>query len=153
MDIRMMNHRDLFRKTMIRGLQYGFRKLLLTAPKLTFATNTSIKLTFDIQKTNTKKTVDAVVGETILNVATKNGLPLEGACEGHCACATCHVLLDEKVLSKLPEPNEKEEDLLQVAFGRKVNSRLGCQVEVKEDMDGSTVVIPSQTRNIDVKKF
>lgn len=139
---------------MIKGFQYGFRRLWQTVPLLncrTFAS--SVKLTFDIQETNSKKTVDAAIGETLLEIATKHSLPLEGACEGNCACATCHILLDEKTLKKIPEAGEEEEDLLQVAFGRKANSRLGCQVKVTEHMDGSIITIPSQTRNIDVKKF
>eukprot|EP00826_Nyctotherus_ovalis_P022796 TRINITY_DN17602_c0_g1_i1.p2 TRINITY_DN17602_c0_g1~~TRINITY_DN17602_c0_g1_i1.p2 ORF type:complete len:143 (-),score=25.83 TRINITY_DN17602_c0_g1_i1:124-552(-) len=142
---------------MIKGIQYGLFRMFLAAPLLncrTFAsTGKTIKLIFDIQETNSKKTVDALVGETILDVATKNSLPLEGACEGNCACATCHVLLDGKALSEVPEPGEEEEDLLQVAFGRKANSRLGCQVKIAEGMSGSVVTIPSQTRNINVKKF
>jgi ferredoxin len=131
---------------MIRGLQYGLYKLLQVTPLMAnrvFATSDkSIKLTFHIQQTNAKKTVDAKVGQTLLEVVRKYDLAVEGACEGNCACGTCHVLLEEKVASELPKPSGDEEDLLSADKRRKPNSRLGCQVKVAEHMNGTTITVP-----------
>jgi ferredoxin len=97
-----------------------------------------------------KKTVKARKGATILDVTRENDILLEGACEGSCACSTCHVIIDPKFYSKLEEPSEDEEDLLELAFGLTDTSRLGCQVRVNEKMNGMTVTIPSATRNMAV---
>lgn len=64
---------------------------------------------------------------------------LTGACEGVCACSTCHVILEEEVYDSLDEPSEEEEDMLDQAFGLTTTSRLGCQIELREDMDGIKV--------------
>lgn len=100
-----------------------------------------------------KKTVKARKGATLLDVTRDNDILLEGACEGSCACSTCHVIIDPKFYSKLEEPSEEEEDLLELAFGLTDTSRLGCQVHVTEKMDGMTVTIPSATRNMAVDGY
>jgi ferredoxin-2, mitochondrial len=79
--------------------------------------------------------------------ARRHGIELEGACEGVCACSTCHVILEDSVFEQLPEPSEDEEDMLDQAFGLTATSRLGCQVVVTPDMDGITVKLPAATRN------
>jgi ferredoxin len=83
----------------------------------------------------------------LMRVAHANGIDLEGACEGVCACSTCHVILDEDVYSSLPEASEDEEDMLDQAFGLTLTSRLGCQVILTPDLDGIKVQLPSATRN------
>ncbi|OAO15815.1 2Fe-2S ferredoxin [Blastocystis sp. ATCC 50177/Nand II] len=93
------------------------------------------------------KTVKAEPGENILRVAQHNGIPLEGACEGGMACATCHVILSKEYYDKLPEPSEAEEDCLDNAAGLTETSRLACQLRVTEDMDNMDVTIPTNTRN------
>lgn len=73
---------------------------------------------------------------------------LEGACEGSLACSTCHVIVAPEWFDKLEEPTEEEEDMLDLAFGLTHTSRLGCQIILNDDLDGLTVTVPSETRNI-----
>ncbi|MAR55592.1 MAG: 2Fe-2S ferredoxin [Rickettsiales bacterium] len=97
-----------------------------------------------------EKTFDAPVGISLLEVAHKNDVPLEGACEGSLACSTCHVIVDEKYFAELDEPSEDEEDMLDLAFGLTHTSRLGCQIMMSEDLDGLRVTLPAATRNMQV---
>jgi ferredoxin len=83
----------------------------------------------------------------LLRTAQRYELEIEGACEGVCACSTCHCILESNVYDSLPEPTEKEEDMLDQAFGLTPTSRLGCQVVVTKDMEGITVKLPKATRN------
>ncbi|MGC0371433.1 MAG: hypothetical protein DGJ47_000122 [Rickettsiaceae bacterium] len=99
---------------------------------------------------NKETEIEAMVGLSILEVAHHNKVDLEGACEGSLACATCHVVLEEKVYNQLDEPEEAEEDMLDLAFGLTHTSRLGCQIILTKDLDGMRVVLPSATRNISV---
>eukprot|EP00560_Eucampia_antarctica_P002988 CAMPEP_0197831976 /NCGR_PEP_ID=MMETSP1437-20131217/12882_1 /TAXON_ID=49252 ORGANISM="Eucampia antarctica, Strain CCMP1452" /NCGR_SAMPLE_ID=MMETSP1437 /ASSEMBLY_ACC=CAM_ASM_001096 /LENGTH=169 /DNA_ID=CAMNT_0043435131 /DNA_START=114 /DNA_END=623 /DNA_ORIENTATION=+ len=92
-------------------------------------------------------TVKARVGETMLQTAQRNHIDLEGACEGVCACSTCHIIIPDNVFDSMPEACEEEEDMLDMAFGLTATSRLGCQMSVTEDMDGMTIQVPSATRN------
>jgi len=103
-----------------------------------------------IQKDGSTKTVDAQNGISILEVAHKNDIDLEGACEGSLACSTCHVIVEDKFFDKLPEPSEDEEDMLDLAWGLTHTSRLGCQIMVSDELDGITVSLPAATRNMDV---
>lgn len=96
----------------------------------------------------TKEEVNAEVGDNLLELAHRNHLPLEGACEGSLACSTCHVIVDPKWFSKLEEAEEDEEDLLDLAFGLTRTSRLGCQIVMTEELDGLEVTLPAKTRNI-----
>ena len=94
--------------------------------------------------------VEASIGLSILEVAHENNIDLEGACEGSLACATCHVILEEKIYNILEEPTEAEEDMLDLAFGLTHTSRLGCQIILTKELDGMRVIIPSATRNISI---
>jgi ferredoxin len=96
-----------------------------------------------------KITVNARVGETLLQTAHRFNIDLEGACEGVCACSTCHVIFlgDPQVYDSLPPPTEAEEDMLDMAFGLTSTSRLGCQIVLTEHMQGITVRVPDATRN------
>jgi len=76
--------------------------------------------------------VEVESGVTILDAALENGIDLEHACEKSCACTTCHVIVREG-FDSLPEAEEKEEDLLDKAWGLEPESRLGCQAVVKEE--------------------
>ncbi len=98
-----------------------------------------------------KKEFQVPVGTTVLEAAHNNDIDLEGACEGSLACSTCHVVVDKEFFDKLEEPSEDEEDMLDLAFGLTPTSRLGCQITMTQDLDGLTLVVPSQTRNISVK--
>lgn len=110
-------------------------------------TKKELKLIF-ISQDGTKLVCKAYEGETVLTVAHRNNVDLEGACEGSLACSTCHVWVDEGWFSRLPQPSESEEDMLDLAFGLTENSRLGCQIVMNESLDGLTVRIPGETRNI-----
>lgn len=98
-----------------------------------------------------EKTFDAPNGISVLEVAHKNDIPLEGACEGSLACSTCHVIVDQPYYDKLAEATEDEEDMLDLAFGLTHTSRLGCQIIMSDELDGLRVALPSATRNMMVK--
>jgi len=89
--------------------------------------------------------VEAPTGETILNVALKNGIPLEHACEKSCACTTCHVIVREG-FDSLEESTEDEDDMLDKAWGLEPESRLGCQAKVTDE--NLVVEIPKYTLNM-----
>ncbi len=107
-----------------------------------------VKVVFEIN--GEEKIISAQEGLSLLEVAHQNNIELEGACEGSLACATCHVILEEEVYNKLDEPEEAEEDMLDLAFGLTHTSRLGCQIILTKDLDGIRVKIPSATRNINM---
>ena len=99
------------------------------------------KLTF-IEKDGNHKTVEAPNGLSIMELAHKFDVDIEGACEGSLACATCHVIVDPDWFSKLDEASEDEEDMLDLAFGLTETSRLGCQISMSDDLDGLVVTLP-----------
>lgn len=105
------------------------------------------KMTFIDPKGDARE-VDAPVGKSILDIAHANNVDIEGACEGAMACSTCHVIVDPAWYDRLPAPGIDEEDMLDLAFGLTRTSRLGCQVEITEDLDGLVVRLPAATRNI-----
>jgi len=92
--------------------------------------------------------VEAPVGLSVLEIAHKNNIDIEGACGGSLACATCHVIVDKKYYDMLESPVEAEEDMLDLAFGLTHTSRLGCQIIISEELDGMKLRLPSATRNI-----
>ena len=97
-----------------------------------------------------EREVEALIGLSILEVAHNNDIDLEGACEGSLACATCHVVLEDKIYNMLDEPEEAEEDMLDLAFGLTHTSRLGCQIILTKELDGMRIKLPSATRNINL---
>ena len=109
------------------------------------------KMTF-INKDGSRTDVEAPVGLSVLEIAHKNGIDLEGACEGSLACSTCHVIVAEEDFERLADASEDEEDMLDLAFGLTHTSRLGCQIIMKDELDGLTVALPSATRNMQVGK-
>jgi 2Fe-2S ferredoxin len=92
--------------------------------------------------------VNAALGDTLLEVARENDIDIEGACDGSMACSTCHIIVDKKWYPELQEPSEDEEDMLDLAFGLTRTSRLGCQIEMTEELDGLVVSLPKETRNM-----
>ncbi|PHH81234.1 hypothetical protein CDD82_1211 [Ophiocordyceps australis] len=93
-------------------------------------------------------------GDNLLDIAQANDLEMEGACGGSCACSTCHVIVvDDKFYDKMPEPDDDENDMLDLAFGLTETSRLGCQVKMTKDLDGLVVKLPSMTRNLQASDF
>ncbi|MBP7710055.1 MAG: ferredoxin family 2Fe-2S iron-sulfur cluster binding protein [Rickettsiales bacterium] len=97
-----------------------------------------------------KKEFEVPLGTTVLEAAHKNDINLEGACEGSLACSTCHVVVDKNFYDKLEEPSEDEEDMLDLAFGLTPTSRLGCQIIMTQELDGLTLVVPDETRNVSI---
>ena len=96
----------------------------------------------------TIREVVAVPGARLLEVAQADGQPLEGTCEGQMACSTCHVIVAADDFDKLPAPTEDEEDMLDLAAGATRTSRLACQIVLRADLDGLTVRIPGEVRNM-----
>lgn len=109
----------------------------------------NVKVIF-ILENDEEKIIEAPLGLSILEVAHQNDIDLEGACEGSLACATCHVIVDEKFYNMLEAPTEAEEDMLDLAFGLTHTSRLGCQLILTKELDGVKVRLPSATRNINL---
>ena len=105
------------------------------------------KVTF-IERDGTKRDFDVTVGLSLLEIAHKHGIDIEGACEGSLACSTCHVVVESEWFDLLPEATEDEEDMLDLAFGLTKTSRLGCQIIMSEELDGLTVRLPAATRNM-----
>lgn len=101
-----------------------------------------------IERDGTRREVDAPIGLSVLEIAHKHGIDIEGACEGSLACSTCHVILEREWYDLLKEASEDEEDMLDLAFGVTKTSRLGCQIVMTEALDGLTVKLPAATRNM-----
>ena len=97
------------------------------------------RMTF-IDREGQRHQVDAPVGLSVLEIAHRNKIDLEGACEGSLACSTCHVIVED------------EEDMLDLAFGLTRTSRLGCQIIMTEELDGLTVSLPAVTRDMRTQK-
>jgi ferredoxin, 2Fe-2S len=101
-----------------------------------------------IERDGTRREVDAPLGLSVLEIAHKHGVDIEGACEGSLACSTCHVIVDPEWYEVLKEASEDEEDMLDLAFGLTKTSRLGCQIVMTPELDGLTVKLPAATRNM-----
>ncbi len=106
-------------------------------PKMTFITQEGKRLE-----------VEAPLGLSVLEIAHRNSIDIEGACEGSLACSTCHVVIDPEWYGRLEPAAEEEEDMLDLAFGLTKTSRLGCQILMTPALDGLTVRLPSATRNM-----
>ncbi|WP_170005371.1 2Fe-2S iron-sulfur cluster-binding protein [Pseudopontixanthobacter vadosimaris] len=91
---------------------------------------------------------EADEGDNLLRVAQASGMNLEGTCEGQMACSTCHVIVTPEWFGSLAEPSEEEEDMLDLATGAGPTSRLACQIDLTGDLDGLTVRIPPESRDM-----
>jgi ferredoxin, 2Fe-2S len=105
------------------------------------------KVTF-ISPNGERTVLEPPAGLSLLDIARKYSIDIEGACEGSLACSTCHVVVDPEWFDALDEATEDEEDMLDLAFGLTETSRLGCQIIVTDELDGLTVTLPSETRNM-----
>lgn len=92
--------------------------------------------------------VQAPPGTVLLDLAQNHDQPLEGTCEGQMACSTCHIIVDAADFAKLPRASEDEEDMLDLAAGVSRTSRLACQIVLDDSLDGLTVRIPGESRNM-----
>ena len=91
------------------------------------------------------RTIDAELGSTVMETAIRNNIPgIEAECGGACACATCHVYVDEAWREKVGEPSPMEEDMLDFGYDVRPNSRLSCQIKVTAELDGLVVTTPEK---------
>ena len=103
-------------------------------PKINYITHDDQKYSIEVQN-----------GLTVMEGAVQNDIPgIDADCGGGMACATCHVYVKEEWLDKLPTKEDGEEDMLDMAFEPKKNSRLSCQLVVSDELNGLTVDIPSK---------
>ncbi len=87
--------------------------------------------------------VEAVSGSTVMETAVRHSVPgILGECGGACACATCHVYIDDAWVDAVGDPEAMEEDMLDFALDVRPNSRLSCQIRVRDDLDGLVVHTP-----------
>lgn len=113
----------------------------------------TINVTF-VETDGTQKDLKVPVGATMLEAALSNDIEVEGACEGSCACSTCHVIvMDVDYYNRLLDPTDEENDMLDLAFGLTETSRLGCQIEAKPEINGIRLALPGATRNFAVDGF
>ena len=103
-----------------------------------------VKITY-IDHAGTARTVEAEPGSTVMETAIKHGVPgIEAECGGACACATCHVYVDDAWREATGEPAPMEEDMLDFGFDVRANSRLSCQIKVTTALDGLVVRTPER---------
>jgi 2Fe-2S ferredoxin len=102
------------------------------------------KITF-IDSSGAARTIEAQIESTVMETAIKNGIPgIEAECGGACACATCHVYIDEAWREITGQPSPMEEDMLDFGYDVRANSRLSCQIKVTEALDGLVVMTPAR---------
>ena len=103
-------------------------------PKITYIESSGISKTIEVQK-----------GLSVMEGAIQNNIPgIDADCGGGMACATCHVYVKEEWFNKLPKAEDGEQDMIDMAFEPKKNSRLSCQLIVSEELDGLVVTTPSK---------
>jgi 2Fe-2S ferredoxin len=103
-----------------------------------------VKITF-IDSIGKSRTIEAEPGSTVMETAIKHGVPgIEAECGGACACATCHVYVDEAWREKTGPPSPMEEDMLDFGYDVRANSRLSCQIKVIDALDGLVVSTPER---------
>ncbi|MFG1299023.1 2Fe-2S iron-sulfur cluster-binding protein [Xanthobacter sp. V3C-3] len=101
-----------------------------------------VAITF-IEFDGTAHSVEAPEGATAMETAVRNGISgIVAECGGACACATCHVYVDEAWVEKVGEPSEMEEGMLDFATDVRPNSRLSCQIKLTPALDGLVLRIP-----------
>ncbi|KAK6300687.1 ferredoxin-2, mitochondrial [Coregonus clupeaformis] len=100
-----------------------------------------------IDRSGKRIPVKAKVGDNAMYLAHRHNIELEGACEASLACSTCHVYVNRDHVDKLPEPDEREDDMLDMAPALQENSRLGCQIILTQELEGIELTLPKVTRN------
>lgn len=99
-----------------------------------------------IERDGARNEVEAPLGLSVLEIAHRHGVDIEGACEGSLACATCHVIVEPEWFGKLTATTEDEEDMLDLAFDLRETSRLGCQIVMTNALDGLVVTLPAAAK-------
>ena len=92
--------------------------------------------------------LEAPLGASVMEIAVSNNIDMEGACEGNMACATCHIIVDPDWSGKLPAAREEEDDMLDLVYGLQRTSRLSCQIIMTAELDGLTLRLPGESRNL-----
>lgn len=101
-----------------------------------------VQITF-VEHNGTEHSVDVKPGSSLMLAAVTNGVPgIDADCGGSCSCATCHVFVEKEWLEAVGEMNLTEEAMLSLSPDRKENSRLSCQIQVTEELDGLKVTTP-----------
>ncbi len=91
---------------------------------------------------NQKKYIKSNENLTILEIARRENIDLEGSCDGSLACSTCHIIISKSWYTRLSKPKNEELELLEILPNYEKNSRLGCQVKVTKDLDGIEISLP-----------
>ena len=101
-----------------------------------------VRITY-IEPDGTVREIDAVPGQTVMEAAVDNNVEgIIAECGGACSCATCHVYVDPEWVDRLPPPDPQEDGMLDCVIDRRPTSRLSCQIEVREELDGLRVTVP-----------
>jgi len=102
------------------------------------------KITF-VEHSGARHEVSAESGSTVMEAAIRNSVPgIEAECGGACACATCHVYVDDAWTAAVGTAAPMEEDMLDFAFDVRPNSRLSCQIKISDNLDGLVVHTPAR---------
>lgn len=100
------------------------------------------KITY-VDHTGEERVIEATNGETVMETAIKNSIPgIDADCGGACACATCHVYIDEAFMPTVGTPEDMEQSMLDFAENVQANSRLSCQITVSDELEGLKVTTP-----------
>jgi ferredoxin len=116
-----------------------------------FANSSIVKVIVNVPSQHRHIEVLGREGETLYDLSRREpafASVLECACGGIAACSTCHVYVDKSFRDKLPPPQDSELDMLDLAWGQKKSSRLGCQIKLTKLLDGIMIKIPEQTNNL-----
>jgi ferredoxin len=101
-----------------------------------------------IDRDGTATDAEGEAGTSLLELGQAAGMPLEGTCEGQMACSTCHVVVAGEWFDRLKPASEEEEDMLDLAASVARTSRLSCQIDLTEELDGLEVRIPAEARDM-----
>jgi 2Fe-2S ferredoxin len=105
-----------------------------------------INIIFEDLDGNQKK-ITVPVHQTLMEAAVRNNIEgIDADCGGACACSTCHVYIPSEYQDKLPKLEDHEDDMLDFAYERNSNSRLACQIELTEALDGLTAIVPRRQK-------
>lgn len=152
------------------GEEWAWLSPLLRRSLRSYRYDRRLHVTF-IDKEGDEHKFEVAQGDNLLDIAQSEELEMEGvvtsrhepparwlfalgACGGSCACSTCHVIVEsDEMYEKMAEPDDDENDMLDLAFGLTETSRLGCQVKMTKELDGLRIKLPSMTRNLQASDF
>lgn len=121
----------------------------VSTPPLRRRGDNLIKVNF-VTANGEKVTAEGAAGTNLLALGQAASMPLEGTCEGQMACSTCHVVISAEWFGRLPPASEEEEDMLDLAAGVSATSRLSCQIELTQELDGIEVLMPDIWRDMQI---